>query len=405
MCLLLVACAPKTGQVQAGSTPSSTEPAGAGKTPVAIAELRARETKGLGELPVVAGDGTWRGALLAKTSPTVSKTEHGVYQVKADIGARSAMECSVFPTDISGGVWLSAVLDGARKSVQMLSVEPKGIEVVGNHVSMDVIATYTAELKSGKAIGEMKIYILSGSDRGFVCYHDELGYVSTFGTSARLFARSFELMHEPWQVEGVEINRAELDGHPVGFSQHYWVRMPNGVALTLSRTLVTHQRAPGELSTEDDLTVEGLGADSRIVNAQYHAWQGDTETYQIELAQKGKGVFTYQGKAHGKALSGSISTKDKKGLESAQLIENRIAEALKKKNPSTVKWETYLPDSDPTRLQLIEAKVIPKDRRMEARKDKQVSYEWLDEQGSTVRTVLDLGRVKLNVVRLVRKGR
>jgi hypothetical protein len=41
---------------------------------------------------------------------------------------------------------------------------------------------------------------------------------------------------------------------------------------------------------------------------------------------------------------------------------------------------------------------------MEARKDKQVSYEWLDEQGSTVRTVLNFGQVKLNVARLVRKG-
>jgi hypothetical protein len=212
-------------------------------------------------------------------------------------------------------------------------------------------------------------------------------------------------MHEPWQVEGVEINRAELDGHPVGFSQHYWVRMPNGVALTLSRALATHQRAPGELSTEDDLTVEGLGADSRVINAQYHAWQGADETYQIELAQKSPGVFTYEGKAHGKPLTGTVHTKDKKGIESALLIENRIAEALKKKNPTTVKWEAYLPSSDPTRLQVIESKVIPKDRRMEARKDKQVSYEWLDEQGSTVRTVLDFGRVKLNVVRLVRKGR
>jgi|GEM_PF-3529406 len=403
--LTLLCCAPKNAPVQASAAPAQSNAGPSSNAPVAISELRARETKGLGELPVVAGDGIWRGALLAKSSPTVRKTEHGVYQVKADIGARSAMECSVFPTDISGGVWLSAVLDGARKSVQMLSVEPKGIEVVGNYVSMDVIATYTAELKTGKALGEMKVYILSGSDRGFVCYHDELGYRATFGTSARLFARSFQLMHEPWQVEGIEINRAELDGHPVGFSQHYWVRMPNGVALTLSRTLVTHQRAPGELSTQDDLVVEGLGADSRIVNAQYHAWQGDTETYQIELAQKSKGVFAYKGQAHGKPLTGTIQTKDKKGLESTLLIENRIAEALKKKNPSTVKWEAYLPDSDPTRLQSIEAKVIPKDRRMEARKDKQVSYEWLDEQGSTVRTVLNLGQVKLNVVRLVRKGR
>lgn len=401
----LLGCAPRQTQLQPSPTSAKSEPQSTGNGPVAFAELRARETKGLGEVPVVAGDGTWRGALLAKSRPTVVKTEQGVYQVKADIGAHSSMECSVFPTDISGGVWLSAVLDGARKKVQMINVEPKGIEVVGNHVSMDVLATYTAELATGKAIGEMKIYILSSSDRGFVCYHDELGYGETFGTSARVLARSFELMHEPWQVEGLEIDRAELDGHPVGFSQHYWVRMPNGVALTLSRTLVTHQRAPGELSTEDDLTVEGLGADSRVVNAQYHAWQGAIETYKMELTQKSGGVFEYKGTAHGKALSGTMRTKDKKGIESELLIENRIADALKKKKPSTVKWETYLPDSDPTRLQLIEAKVMPKDRRMEARKDKQVSYEWLDEQGSTVRTVLDFGQVKLNVARLVRKGR
>jgi hypothetical protein len=64
-----------------------------------------------------------------------------------------------------------------------------------------------------------------------------------------------------------------------------------------------------------------------------------------------------------------------------------------------------MPDSDPTRLQVIEGKVFPKDRHMELRKDKMGAYQWLDEHGATVRTLMDLGRVKLNIVRLVRKGR
>lgn len=367
-----------------------------------LAALRARETEGLGELPVVAGDGTWRGALLAKRGPTVSKADKGVYLVKADIGAQTPMECSVFPTDISGGVWLSAVLDGARKTVQMINVEPKGVEVVGNYVGMDVVGTYTTQ--NGKAIGEIKIYILSGSDRGFVCFHDELGYAKTFGASARSLAKSFELLHEPWQIEGIEISRAEIEGHPVGFSQHYWVRMPNGVALTLTRSLLTHQSSAGELTTEDEIVVEGLGADSRVSNAQYQAWAGANQLYRIDIVQQSKGRFKYEGVAHGKPLSGEFGTKDKKGMESGVLVENRIAEALKKKSQGKLSWESYLPESDPTRMQVIDATVYPKERRMEAKRDKMVSYEWLDERGATERMTIDFGRVKLNVVRLVRKG-
>lgn len=356
-------------------------------------------------MPVVAGDGTWRAALLSKSSPAVDRTDKRVYQVKADIGAKSPMQCSVFPSDLSGGVWLSAVLDSARQTVQMINVEPKGIEVIGNHVGMDVLGTYTADTKAGKAIGEIKIFILSGSDRGFVCFHDELGYSKTFGASARSLAKSFELMHEPWQIEGLEINRAEVDGHPVGFSQHYWVRMPNGVLLTLSRSLLTHQRAAGELSTEDEIVIEGLGADSRVSNAQYRAWMGATESYKIELNHQGKGRFKYEGAAHGKAITGEFVTKDKKGMESTVLVEGRIADALKKKAKSKLQWEAYLPESDPTRLQVIEATIFPKERRLEAKKDKMVSYEWLDERGTTERMSMNLGRAKLNVVRLVRKGR
>lgn len=404
-CLLItaVSCAPKATQQSGSNSPEGSSSSASG--PVNLTDLRARESKGLGEMPVVGGDGTWRGALLAKSAPQVQKTEHGFYQVKADIGASTEMECTVFASDISGGVWLSEVLGAARKSVQMVNVEAKNIEVIGNHVGMDVVGTYTAEVHGAKAVGEIKFFVLSGSDRGFVCYHDELGYTATFGAAARLFAKSFELMHEPWQVEGVELARAELDGHPMGFNQHYWVRMPNGVALTLTRSLLTRQSSPGELSTEDEVVVKGLGADNRIVSAEYHAWQGNTESYDIKLKHLQKGEVSYEGAAHGKAISGTLVTKDKKAMESDVLVEGRIAAALKKKQPSTLKWELYSPDSDPTRLQTIEAKIIPKERRMESRRDKMVSYDWLDDQGGTERTIIDYGRVKLNIVRLVRKGR
>ncbi len=262
------ACVPKHRAADASSTSAGSKATDTGK-PVALADLRARETDGLGEMPVVAGDGTWRGALLSKTKPTVTRSDNDIYEIKADIGAQSSMECTLFSTDLNAGLWLSAVLNEARKSVHMLNVEAKGIEVLGNHVGMDVIGTYTTETKNGKAIGEIKIFILSGSDRGFVCFHDELGYSKTFGASARSLAKSFELLHEPWQIEGIEISRAEIDEHPVGFNQHYWVRMPNGVLLAMSRSLITHQSAPGELATEDEIIIEGLGPDNRVVSAQY----------------------------------------------------------------------------------------------------------------------------------------
>jgi hypothetical protein len=220
--VLGLACAPPKAPTQSGSKAVAVgKPQVAETRPVALADLQARETSGLGELPVVAGDGTWRAALLGKGSPHVAKLNNGVYEVKADIGASAPMQCSVFAADVSGGVWLNAVLDRARKSVQMLNVEPQAIEVVGNHVSLDMLGTYLANQKGTKAVGEIKIYILSGSDRGFVCFHDELGYAKTFGASVRSMARSFELLHEPWQVEGIEIYRAEIEGHPVGFDQHY----------------------------------------------------------------------------------------------------------------------------------------------------------------------------------------
>ncbi len=401
---LVTACTHDQRAVSDASNASASAAATDSKKPVALAELRARETDGLGEMPVVAGDGTWRGALLSKSKPTVERQSRDIYQVKSDIGAQSQMQCTVFSTDLSGGVWLSAVLDGARKSVQMLNVEPKGIEVIGNHVGMDVIGTYTADTKNGKAIGEIKIFILSGSDRGFECFHDELGYSKTFGASARSLAKSFELLHEPWQIEGIEISRAEIDEHPVGFNQHYWVRMPNGVQLTMSRSLITHQSAPGELATEDEIIIEGLGPDNRVVSAQYQSWTGATEAYKIKLEHVEKGRFKYEGTSHGKALSGELLTKDKKAMESSVMLEERISEALKKKQKSKIKWEEYLPESDPTHFQTIDATVFPKERRLEARKDKAVAYQWLDDHGTTERMMMNLGRAKLNIVRLVRKG-
>jgi len=398
---LVPAC---THRQQSAKDGADSATSGQAAAPVALADLRARETVGLGEMPVVAGDGTWRGALLSKSKPTVERSNNDIYQVKANIGASSEMQCTVFSSDLSGGIWLSAVLDGARKSVNMINVEPKGIEVIGNHVGMDVVGTYTAETKTGKAIGEIKIFILSGSDRGFVCFHDELGYTKTFGASARSLAKSFELLHEPWQIEGLEISRAEIDEHPVGFNQHYWVRMPNGVQLAMSRSLITHQSAPGELSTEDEIIIEGLGSDNRVVSAQYQSWVGATEAYKIKLNHQENGRFKYEGAAHGKPLSGEMVTKDRKAIESSVVTEKRIAEALKKKAQSKVKWEEYLPDSDPTRFQTIEATVFPGERRLEARKDKMTSYQWLDDRGTTERMMMNLGRSKLNIVRLVRKG-
>ena len=401
---LTTACVPKQQKATDGSNPPSSRSAAGSAKPVDLAVLRARETDGLGEMPVVAGDGKWRGALLSKAKPTVERQKNEIYEVKADIGAQTSMECTVFPSDLNAGLWLSAVLNEARKSVQMLNVETKGIEVIGNHVGMDVVGTYTTETKTGKAIGEIKIFILSGSDRGFVCFHDELGYSKTFGASARSLAKSFELLHEPWQLEGIEINRAEIDERPVGFNQHYWVRMPNGVLLTMSRSLVTHQSAPGELATEDEIIIEGLGPDNRVVSAQYQSWTGTTQAYKLKLTHVEKGRFKYAGESHGKTIAGEVVTKDKKAMESSVMIEERTAEALKKKQKSKLKWEEYLPESDPTHFQTIEATVIPKERRVEAHKDKTVSYQWVDEHGGTERTMMNLGRAKLNIVRLVRKG-
>jgi len=401
---LVPACVHKHRSARAGAASPTAAGAASSNAPVALADLRARETNGLGEMPVVAGDGTWRGALLSKTKPSVERTNNDIYQIKANIGASSDMQCTVFSSDLSGGIWLSAVLDGARKTVQMINVETKGIEVIGNHVGMDVVGTYTAQTDTGKAIGEIKIFILSGSDRGFVCFHDELGYSKTFGASARSLAKSFELLHEPWQIEGIEISRAEIDEHPVGFNQNYWVRMPNGVLLAMSRSLITHQSAPGELSTEDEIIIEGLGPDNRVVSAQYQSWVGATEAYKIKLNHQDGGRFKYEGTTHGKAISGEIVTKDKKAIESSVITEQRFADALKKKGQTKVRWEEYLPDSDPTRFQTIEATVFPKERRLEARKDKTVSYQWLDDHGATERMMMNLGRSKLNIVRLVRKG-
>ncbi len=124
----------------------------------------------------------------------------------------------------------------------------------------------------------------------------------------------------------------------------------------------------------------------------------------MKLSHLEKGRFKYEGESHGKTIYGELVTKDKKAMESSVMIEQRIAEALKKKQKGKLKWEEYLPESDPTHFQTIEATVIPKERRVEAHKDKMVAYQWVDEHGATERTVMNLGRAKLNIVRLVRKG-
>lgn len=398
------------GQAEVRSSQSATQQApqkaDSAKQPVDFNALLAREVVPNRPQPFTSLDGTLKGAIEGKQAPTVAY-EKNFMTITSPIGSEASLICHIYEQDIHPGAGLSNILKTVTQTgkIAIVKIAVNDVDVIANAGAIYVTVVYQTDQNGQKAVGTLKLFLHGGITRGVVCLHDEVGYAKTFSRITRGLVESLTYPSRLAKPRLVEVVRAKLGEQVIGFAQSQVIDSPKGVRLTISSSARVMPVAPAEVSTSDSVAIEAMDpSNHKILNGQYDEYESGAESLSLKLESVGKNGYHYKGTTHNKPIEGDFKTKDKAGLFSGLVHDEAVAKLVRDKKKSSLKFEEYDPDSDPTQTEQVVATVDGPARRATLKWERLTLDKQLDENGYALGAQGQIGKVTLSMERLLRSG-
>lgn len=234
------------------------------------------------------------------------------FEVVLPVGGTEPVRCIVFNHSLDLANGARGVYERVRQENSNLEIRGIDAGFVGETPFLHVEALYVVGPAERRALGHLKLRVFNLHDRGFVCMHDEPGYVATFDRATR------PLMEAPATTPSPYRYLLSLDGHTCG-----WMIARTGPTegettdLTISSFLIA--RSAQEMAASDDVEVErynraGEISEERVVKnedgteSNYRVRRtAATHRYHVEGRHLGRdiaGDFT----AATPLLSGTVAT-------------------------------------------------------------------------------------------------
>lgn len=290
---------PKTGPKAA----QEAAPADAAPAAVDFAALLQREWAPIAPRPVADPKGRWRAQLEARVAPVVEARGSAVV-IRADVGTKASMICWVHDEQIDPSLIVSGVLEASGSAIEIQDASVYRLSQVAEIpiVALSVVyATKTAPPLGG----ELKLAVSPRPQQSLFCLHDEPGYRAAFARSVEGLARSLETEGELRVPQYSSIWKTQAGDVPSGYSWERIYAEADGTMLAFTFDFGFSQGQDQALSVRSEVAVRAHDR-AGISKANFLAYTGTRESYEIELTRGADGTYAYSGKQAGKEVHGKV---------------------------------------------------------------------------------------------------
>jgi len=318
--------------------------------------LLARESTGLGPRPLAFPDGSLAGEVEAVAPPDV-KREAANWAIAVPIGAEAPISCFVFDKAIDAASTLVRFIRLAKeraKGITVQAVAPTDVGVIGETAYVMAALTYTVPSPKGLLGGQVKLMVRPDADVPLLCFHDEVGYASTFKRVTVGLARSVKARRPSPPAQFVEIQVSHLGDVPIGFERRTINTDAHGIKYDQTISCQLLPRSALDMAGTDRVETERSDATGRLIQLDSVEVEGEEIESQFHLARQGVGrEYTLKGKQSGKDVTARFKSREKDGLPSSLLVASRLRASLLGGKPAEVRVEEYHPGLAPQPFEVV----------------------------------------------------
>jgi hypothetical protein len=307
-------------------------------------KLYERELPSLPKTPFNVG--VVSGEVESASPPTTEQDEKST-RLTFSLGTGSAMQCFVYPKAVNAGALVLAIVK-AIDNVDVRSVHPTDVVVVGEHAAVFVEVQYLAKTSAGAAVGEVKLMAYDHPITPLLCMHDEVGYNAAFRRVATGLASSLKVAGRKLRVpQFVDVSIERIDGHAVGFARSAVMVGEDGKKVYIESSSSLVPRSGTDMLVEDDTRVETLDKEGRVEELLYMKRDGGELSEDLSLKHASGNAYRYEGLHLGKKVAGVLKTKGPKGFPPALEVRRGMRKLVAKAGSiPELRVEEYHPNLD-----------------------------------------------------------
>jgi hypothetical protein len=321
------------------------------------------------------------------------------------LGGAQPVRCTVFDHPLDPGGTLFKTMEGLKARVQVAPRRPLDIALVEKAPAVFLDLLYLVQ-RDGQALrGEYQLMLYASDTAPLLCDHDEPGYAQAFRRVASGVAAALARARPgPPRDAFRYVDLLSIQGRPVGFVRALWLKLKGGGTRTITSTTLMAPRTASDWLANDEVSVIEAARDGGVLEKrQLHVSNGTTEL-DLTLTRVRRGVYAYRGTSQGKALSGQLSTADRKDVPGDPLQARLMAEFAASKRKS-LRLEDYLPGATPVAFTPVVTTHGAGPRQVTIEAGPMTLQATLDAAGLTERASLPMGPVTMEQRRAFTEGK
>jgi len=387
---------------------SLTQGAAAAEEPAWFKKSMAREKKVRRTSKITSPGGVLTGRMPGKIATKPQKSDESWY-FSSDIGTDSPFECAFFEELLDVAHVTSLISDNivAAMVENIGPLQAKSLSAVSaSHIKGSPVFSlewiYTVGEQGSAQVGLAKVRSTTIGETTLVCFHNELGYRSTFERAFETVVSSVKgVDQEPAYYEALYIQ--SVNDQPVGFMRMNFTEDADGDtrSVVVDGALIAIDNQT--LSTSDSSSVGYSTADGFLINALASSAENGELVMDLQLNPLEGGGWQVSGEFQGKPLEVAIDGSAELHSDLGQVLATAELQRSTDRNKATL--STWVPSVDPVSLLPVDI-VLNKDDRNTGRMavggiDMQVK---LDSQGNMINGVGEVGPVRVTVERVWESG-
>jgi len=404
----MAACAHPEAGAGASAPPSSpSEPGTPASSKIIKGDVQAfyaREVPPLPKTPFTVGPVSGE---VESAAPPQTEQDDRSTRLTLSLGTGTPMKCFVYPQPMDVGSQLLSIVK-AMTNVDIRSVRPTDVVVIGEQVAVFVEVQYLAKTSGGAALGEVKLMAYGHPIWPLLCMHDEVGYNAAFKRVTSGLASSLKVTGRELRIPSfVDISVERVDGHPVGFSRSATVVDEQGNKLYLESSSSLVPRSGQDMMVEDTSRVETDDKQGRLARVVYAKSEGGEISENLTLEHRSANEYRYEGIHLGKKIAGVLKTKGPKGFATGTEVRRGLRKlvGLGGKDVAELRVEEYHPDLDVgSPIEVLYRPQSKKDRTVTMTLGSAQVTLTLDADGLAQKGEMPIGGVTLTMDRVLLRG-
>jgi hypothetical protein len=322
--------------------------------------------------------------------------------ISVPIGTGVDLVCSFYPQVVPPAGLLARIVRELASTKAVARAQLTEVLAVGDVPVLSVEVEYSAEEGGRRRPGFQKLMLFADEAHPVLCFHDQIGYRSTFREITLDLARSLKSRTPPPPPRFSELQIVAAGEAPVGFLRRT-IREAGGVRHSWKATARVLPK-DGVLTCDDEGFGEEIDAQGRLSGATFvFVVDGDLRT-RFTVKRLSDGQYSLDGVGHdGQEMGTRFQARTKGGLLASTGVAETVSAWLASGRAEDLTIEQYDPTLafaravDVTYRRLASREVTMKVDKIELR-------EKLDDHGLTERTDQWIGRKYLTTRRVFVNG-